>query len=183
MIAVALVAVALALPQHGVVVPGHSFAGLQLGATRAQVSAAWGPRYGRCRDCPQTTWYFTYKDFQPQGAGVTFRQTAPPSYFTIWSPPGWHTNRGLKIGDPEIEITSIYGVLPRVECGTYTALVLRRGADRHAVLRLQGRGLGLRAQLGWGSTLPLASRSRCISEATSGIAASTGIAQTGQSTS
>src|SRR6478736_496639 len=55
--------------------------------------------------------------------------------------------------------------------------------DRHSVLHLQEGGLGLRDQPGWGSTLPLASRSRFISEATSGIAASTGIAQTGQSTS
>lgn len=127
MIAVALVAVALGLPQHGLVVPGHSFAGLKPGASRAQVLTAWGPRYGRCRNCRQTTWYFTYKDFQPQGAGVAFQADGAASYFTIWSPPGWHTNRGLKIGDPEIEIASIYGVLPRVECGTYTAFVLRRG--------------------------------------------------------
>jgi hypothetical protein len=91
------------------------------------VLKAWGPRYGRCRDCRQTTWYFTYKDFQPQGAGVAFRAAGAASYFTIWGPPGWHTNRGLKIGDPEIKIASTYGILPRVECGTYTAFVLRRG--------------------------------------------------------
>ena len=58
---------------------------------------------------------------------MAFQADGAASYFTIWSPPGWHTNRGLKIGDPEIEIASIYGVLPRVECGTYTAFVLRRG--------------------------------------------------------
>jgi len=73
MVAAALAAVALGLPQYGLVVPGHSFAGMQVGATRTQVLKAWGPRYGRCRDCRQTTWYFTYKDFQPQGAGVAFR--------------------------------------------------------------------------------------------------------------
>src|SRR5262245_385105 len=50
----------------------------------------------------------------------------------------------------------------------------------NAVLRLRRQGLGLRAQLGWGSALPLAV-SCGISEATSGIAASTGSAQTGQS--
>ena len=63
MFAVALVAVALGLPQQGLVVPGHSFAGMKLGATRTQVMGAWGPRYGRCRNCRQTTWYFTYKEF------------------------------------------------------------------------------------------------------------------------
>jgi hypothetical protein len=125
--AVLALAVALGLPQHGVVVPGHSFAGMKLGATRTQVRDAWGPRFGRCRNCRQATWYFTYRDFQPQGAGVVFGAGRAASYFTIWAPPGWRTNRGLTIGDPEIRIASVYGVLPRVECGTYAALVLRRG--------------------------------------------------------
>jgi hypothetical protein len=124
---VALVlALAVGLPQQGVVVPAQSFAGLELGVTRAQVRAAWGTRFGRCRNCARTTWYFTYRDFQPQGAGVAFAGGRAASYFTIWAPLGWRTNRGLKIGDPELRIASIYGVLPRVECGTYAALVLRR---------------------------------------------------------
>jgi hypothetical protein len=126
-IAAALTVLALALPQHAVVVPGKSFAGLRLGATAAQVRTAWGPRHGRCRDCAQKTWYFTYKNFEPQGAGVSFQNGNAASFFTIWSPPGWHTNRGLTVGDPEARITRLYGVLPRAECGTYSALVLRRG--------------------------------------------------------
>ena len=127
MFTTALTALALALPQPGVVVPGQSFAGLRLGATAAQVQAAWGPRFGRCRGCPRPTWYFTYKTFEPQGAGVSFRKGAADAFFTVWGPPGWHTNRGLTVGDPEARITELYGVLPRAECGTYAALVLRRG--------------------------------------------------------
>src|SRR6266511_3245447 len=127
MIAVALTALALALPQHAVVVPGKTFAGLRLGATATQVRATWGPRFGRCRDCARPTWYFTYKRFEPQGAGVSFRNGAAAAFFTIWSPPGWHTNRGLTVGDPEARITRLYGVLPRAECGTYASLVIRRG--------------------------------------------------------
>jgi hypothetical protein len=126
-IAAAFTALALALPAHAVVVPGKSFAGLHLGATGAQVSAAWGPRYGRCRSCDQPTWYFTYKRFEPQGAGVSFRSGAARAFFTIWGPSGWHTDRGLKVGEPAARVTQLYGVLPRVECGTYAALVLRRG--------------------------------------------------------
>ena len=130
MLAAALTALSLTLPQHGVVVPGKSFAGLPLGATAARVRAAWGPRHGRCRDCARTTWYFTYKKFAPQGAGVSFRDGAAEAFFTIWSPHGWHTNRGLAVGDPEAKITQLYGVLPRAECGTYSSLVLRRrGTD------------------------------------------------------
>jgi hypothetical protein len=127
MVSVAVAALALGLPQHAVVVPGRRFAGLQLGATRAQVEAGWGTRHSRCRDCPRPTWYFTYKPFAPQGAGVSFQNGGATSFFTIWSPPGWHTNRGLAVGDPEARITQLYGVLPRAECGTYSALVLGTG--------------------------------------------------------
>lgn len=129
MIGLALTALALALPQHAAVVPGKSFAGLRLGATAAQVKAAWGARFGRCRGCAQPTWYFTYKRFEPQGAGVSFRNGVADAFFTIWSPPGWHTSAGLAVGDPEAKITQLYGVLPRAECGTYSALVVRRGGS------------------------------------------------------
>ena len=127
MLAVAITALTLALPPHAVVVPGKSFAGLRLGATGAQVQAAWGKRYGRCRSCSKPTWYFTYKAFEPQGVGVAFRRGAAESFFTIWGPPGWHTDKGLKIGDPSARVTQLYGLLPSVECGTYTALSIRRG--------------------------------------------------------
>jgi hypothetical protein len=127
MLAAVLTAVLLGLPQNAVVVPGKSFAGLRLGAKGAQVRAAWGAGYGRCRGCPHRTWYFTYKRFEPQGAGVSFRNGAAEAYFTIWGPPGWRTDRGLKVGDSTSRATDLYGVLPRVECGTYVALVLRRG--------------------------------------------------------
>lgn len=140
-----LTAVLLGLPQNAVVVPGKSFAGLRLGATGAQIRAAWGPGYGRCRACPQPTWYFTYKRFEPQGAGVSFRRGTAAAFFTIWGPPGWHTDRGLKVGDPAARVTQLYGVLPRVECGTYAALVLRRGRSATQIYLYQDRvwGFGL----------------------------------------
>ena len=74
MIAATLAALLLGLPQHAVVVPGKSFAGLKLGATGQQIKAAWGPRYGVCRGCLRPTWFFTYKPFEPQGAAVSFRR-------------------------------------------------------------------------------------------------------------
>src|SRR5439155_25342645 len=126
----ALLALALAavLPQHGVLVPGRSLGGLHLGATRAEVRAAWGTAYGRCRGCADETWYFTYRAFTPQGAGVAFRGGRAVALFTLWAPPGWQTSRGLRIGDPAARITALYGALPRVDCGTYAALIERQGA-------------------------------------------------------
>jgi hypothetical protein len=145
MVAAALAALALGLPPHGVVVPGKSFAGLGLGATAAQVRTTWGRRYGRCRDCSQPTWYFTYKDFQPQGAGVAFFAGRASAFFTIWAPRGWRTNRGLAVGDPETRIASLYGFLPRTECGTYSALVIRRGRADTQIYVYKGEvwGFGL----------------------------------------
>jgi hypothetical protein len=138
LLATALAAVVLTLPPHGVVVPGKTFAGLKLGATRAQVERVWGGRHGACADCARPTWYFTYKRFEPQGAGVSFRNGTADTLFTLWSPAGWHTNRGLAVGDPEARITQLYGVLPRTECGTYSALVLRRGrTDTQIYVRAQ----------------------------------------------
>jgi hypothetical protein len=128
MLAAALLVAVLALPTHATVVPGRSFAGLRPGATGMQVKAAWGGRYGVCRGCPRPTWLFTYRPFQPEGAAVTFRAGAAESFYTLRAPQGWHTNRELEIGDAEATVTAIYGTLPRVECGTYSALVLRRGS-------------------------------------------------------
>ncbi len=145
MVAAALTVLALALPQHGVVVPGRSFAGLLLGATGTQVTAAWGERYGRCRDCGRPTWYFTYKRFEPEGAAVSFRSGAVDALFTLWAPPGWHTNRGLTVGEPAARATQLYPLARRVECGTYSALVLGRGrADTEIYLyRDEVWGFGL----------------------------------------
>ena len=132
-------------PRIGVLVPGKSFGGLALGATRAQVRAAWGTRYGICRDCSRSTWYFTFRAFEPQGAGVAFRKGRAVALFTVWSPADWRTNRGVGVGDLEARVTAVYGPLLRVNCGTYSAMTLRRGKTTSAVYIVDGKvwGLGL----------------------------------------
>jgi hypothetical protein len=118
---------AAAPPTVGIVVPGKSLGALSLGATRAQVRATWGSRFGFCRDCRQTTWYFNLRRFEPQGAGVAFRRGRAVALFTVWSPKGWRTDRGLRIGDPAARIAGLYGPLLRTNCGTYAVLRLRSG--------------------------------------------------------
>ena len=118
---------AAAPPPAGIVVPGKRIGGLSLGATPAEVRAAWGSRFGVCRDCRAPTWYFNLRKFYPQGAGVTFRRGRVVALFTVWSPPGWRTNRGLRIDDPAARIAGLYGPLLRVNCGTYAAMTLRSG--------------------------------------------------------
>jgi hypothetical protein len=131
MLATALAAggAAAAPPRAGVFVPGVSLGGLRLGATPAQVRAAWGTRFGRCRSCERPTWYYNYRPFTQQGAGVEFRNGRVAAIFTLWSPPGWRTREGLRIGDDALRIAALYGPLLRVDCGnSYARLLRRRGA-------------------------------------------------------
>ncbi|MEX0673811.1 MAG: hypothetical protein WD067_03495 [Gaiellaceae bacterium] len=134
-----------ALPEAGTLVPGESLGGLRLGATPARVSAAWGPTHGVCRSCRQTTWYFTYRPFEPQSVGVELRRGRVSALFTLWQPAGWRTPGGLRLGDDVSRVTALYGPLPRVRCAGYDALTLRRGRTLTAfyVLRDELWGFGL----------------------------------------
>jgi hypothetical protein len=134
-LAVILVALGLggSLPQRGVLVPGESLGGLRLGMTQAQVRTAWGTAYGRCRNCPDPTWYFTYRMYAPAGAGVSFRQGSVAAIFTLWAPKGWRTSRGLAIGDAEARATALYGALLVVHCQGYDALVASRPRTQTAI--------------------------------------------------
>jgi hypothetical protein len=136
---------AAAPPRHGVLVPGKSLGGLRLGATPAQVKAAWGSRYGRCRDCLRTTWYFTYRRYKPRGAAVQFRRGRVEAIFTLWAPRGWRTTRGLKIGDEAGRVTTLYGGLARMDCAGYYALVLptRGGVNAFYIVNEKVFGFGL----------------------------------------
>jgi hypothetical protein len=138
-------AIEAAPPREGLVVPGRSLGSLTLGATRAEVRSAWGTRYGVCRDCRAPTWYFNFRRFEPQGAGVTFRNGRAVALFTMWSPPGWRTTGGLRIGDPEFRIGAVYGSLLRVDCGRYSAHTLRRPGVTTSFYAVDGQvwGFGL----------------------------------------
>ena len=137
-------------PKAGLLVPGTSLGGVALGSSAPDVRAAWGSQFGVCRGCRERTWYFNYRRFAPQGVGVSFRRGRTVALFTLWRPAGWHTTRGLKIGDPATLITTLYGPLLRVNCGTYAAETLRRGRTTTAFYTVDeevwGFGLSLAGQ-------------------------------------
>ena len=143
----AVIATALALaapaatapPGAGVLVPGRSLGGLELGATRASVERSWGRAYGVCKGCRHETWYFNYYAFQPRGAGIELRDGRVAAIFTLYQPAGWRTSRGLRLGDPETRITSLYGALVRRQCGGYSAYVLDGRSVRTAFYVLGDR--------------------------------------------
>jgi hypothetical protein len=111
-------------PRAGVLVEGQSLGGVRIGWTRARVIAAWGDAYGRCRSCAHETLYFNERSFHPQGAGVELRKGRVVAVFTLWAPAGWHTARGLRVGEPAARATATYGALPTRECGGYRAIEL-----------------------------------------------------------
>jgi hypothetical protein len=118
---------AAAPPPSGLVDPGARLGGLRLGMTKAQVLAKWGRDHGVCRGCKRTTWYFTYRRFQPQGAAVELTGGRVSALWTLWSPTGWRTTAGLHIGDPETAVTDRYGPLVRANCLGYYVLSLPKG--------------------------------------------------------
>jgi hypothetical protein len=124
--AVVLVPTAAATPpRKGLFVPGKSLGGLRLGMTPAQVRAAWGSGYGRCRGCAQPTWYYTYRRYHPHGAAVQFRRGRVDAIFTLWAPSNWKTTKGLYIGDNVDRVPGLYGNLASAECpGNYSGLTL-----------------------------------------------------------
>jgi hypothetical protein len=134
-----LLALLATLPPQGVLVPNRSLGGVKLGTTEAKVRAAWGPRVGVCRGCPDRTLYFTYRGFAPQGAAAVFRRGRAVALFTLWSPSGWRTTRSVRLGDAAARLTQIYGSLPRVECGGYYVLTMPRGRTVTAFYVLRER--------------------------------------------
>ena len=130
---------ASAPPTAGVLVPGRSLGELQLGIGKAQVERAWGRAYGICGNCSRETWYFNYFAFQPRGVGVEFRAGRAVALFTLHSPTGWHTPKGLTVGDGAAEVTALYGPLKRIGCDGYYALVLERRGSRTAFYVLRER--------------------------------------------
>jgi hypothetical protein len=120
------VALLLALPQQGVLVPGTSLAGMRLGATEAEVRAAWGPRAGVCRGCPRRTLYVTYGPFNAVGVAAEFTRRRAVALYTLWSPTGWQTSQGVVLGDDELSVTGTYRRMLRTQCGHYYAFSQRR---------------------------------------------------------
>lgn len=117
------------LPERGTLVPGTSLGGVRLGMSKADVERVWGERFGRCRptDCRRETWYFTYRAFAPEGAGVVFERGRVVQAFTLWQPSAWRTTRGLALGADAGRIAPVHGPLTRRDCAGYYALVVRSG--------------------------------------------------------
>jgi hypothetical protein len=88
------------------------------------------------------TWYFNYTPFAPEGAGVEFRRGRVDAVFTLWSPAGWRTRAGLRVGDDEARVSDLYGGVTRAECGSYRVLLRPQGRRVSAFYIVNGRVWG-----------------------------------------
>jgi hypothetical protein len=136
---------AAALPREGALVPGRSLGGVQLGESAAEVRAALGARYGVCRGCAHTTWYFTYRPFDAHGMAIELMSGRVSAVYTLWQPAGWHASRGLRLGAFEAQVTSLAGPVATVTCPGYGALVHDHARARDVYYVSGGRlwGFGL----------------------------------------
>jgi hypothetical protein len=110
-------------PKQAEFEPGTSLAGVRIGMTPEQVLQVWGERHGVCRKCLDRTWYFNYRPFTPEGAGVVFRRGRVVHVFTVWRPSGWRTPDGVVLGATASDVSRFYGSLDRRPCTNYYALL------------------------------------------------------------
>lgn len=141
-------------PDAGLFVPGRSLGGISLGATRADVVAAWGRAFGRCRGCPTETLYFNRFAFRPEGAGVALRDGRVVAIFTLWGPRGWRTAQGLAVDEPLLRLEATYRPLRRARCAGYEAFVLPVSGPQSVVYVVDERV--------WGFALVDRGRSVCL---------------------
>jgi hypothetical protein len=113
------------LPARGVLYPGKSLGGVQLGMTMKQVTDLWGKNYKICAKCSYPTWYYIYPKGEPLGASVRFRNGKVVTIFTLGSPTGWRTSEGLLMGEQIDRINQLYGKLTWSVCIGYGAMSMR----------------------------------------------------------
>lgn len=134
-----------AAPSEGVFEPGESLGGVRLGMSESEVRALWGSQRGACRNCAEKTWYFNLTPFEPQGAGVVFRDGKVAHVFTVWRPLGWRTPAGLELG---VRLPELRTAVPELEvrpCDAYTAYLSEEGGATSVYWVFRGRlwGFGL----------------------------------------
>jgi hypothetical protein len=122
-----------ALPLQGVLVPGHSLAGVALGDSVRHVNELWGRSFRRCDGCALPTRFYTYDDRDESraglGAGVAFRGGRVVAVFTLGAPFGWRTSDGLKLGEIMPKAVDVYGGGFRWRsCVGYMAMSIPAGA-------------------------------------------------------
>jgi hypothetical protein len=115
------------LPTRGVVIPGVSFAGVKIGDSMQRVRTLWGNNFESCKYCNDPTWLYEYRGAEPLGAAVRFQKGKVVAVFSLGSPAGWKTDKGLYMGDP---IANVYQYFPNTgttRCIGFDAITVKTG--------------------------------------------------------
>jgi hypothetical protein len=115
------------LPMKGIVIPGVSLAGVKIGDTEQHVKAVWGPNFVVCKYCSDPTWLYEYQQGEPLGTAARFQKGKVVAVFTLGSPAGWKTNKGLYIGDPISNAYQYFANPGTTRCIGFDAITLRHG--------------------------------------------------------
>jgi hypothetical protein len=114
-------------PVKGIVVPGISFAGIKLGDTEQRVRAVWGSSFTACGYCKDTTWLYEYRGGEPLGAAARFENGKLVAVFSLGSPAGWKTDKGLYMGDPIENVYQYYPATGTTRCIGFDAITAKTG--------------------------------------------------------
>lgn len=123
-------------PVRGVLIAGRSLGGIRIGMSQTQVKATWGRRYrlcdpGICQNKKWQTWLYQYNTGEGLGAAVVFEQGKVTSVFTLGSPDGWRTDKGLKMGDVISQVYDYYAAATTsTKCLGFDALSMKDPATK-----------------------------------------------------
>jgi hypothetical protein len=133
------------LPTHGIFFPGVKLAGIKLGFTQSQVTAALGTNYTLCTPannptvCKETFLLFEYTRGEPLGLAVRIHNGKVGAVFTLGAVPGWKTHDGLKTYDP---VSNIYKLYPAAtmytKCAGFEAFSFKQGGTTSSIYTTSG---------------------------------------------
>ena len=105
----------------------------------------WGQRHGVCRDCRRATWYFNRKAFEPEGAGVVFRQGRVVARLHALAAARLADERRPELGVNEAEIGTGQVLVGETACRGYTAQLSSTGKAQTVYYVYDGQlwGFGL----------------------------------------
>ena len=87
----------------------------------------WGHNYVTCKYCTDTTWLYEYQSGEPLGAAVRFQKNKVVAVFSLGSPAGWKTNKGLYMGDPIANVYTFYPRTGTTRCIGFDAITTKTG--------------------------------------------------------
>ena len=119
---------AAAFPSKGVVVPGVSFAGIKLGDTEQHVRVGLGkPFHDRAASVPTRPGSTPIAVASRSERECASARTVVVAVFSLGSPAGWKTDKGLNMGDPVSNVYNYYGNTGTTLCLGYDTLTVRVG--------------------------------------------------------